>query len=439
MERRVLLAAMFFFGSWALGPRLQAQNLQEGERVPSDYLNAELPRSIRFSGEERIRFEGLSGIGFLPADNRYLLQRLRLNLEVKPANWLKFVFQAQDSRVFFTNVSPAPATQKNPMDLRIGYVQVGNEESGPVMVRAGRQDVTFGEGRLVGDPGWSNVGRTFDGVRAAFHAGKFRVDALSGISDKIYTDQFDTPTPGEHFHALYGSLTNVVPQSTIEPFFFWKLEHGVKGETVKLGNLDERTAGVHWVGKLPAGFDYGLETAWQRGYQANEPIHAWAGHFVLGHTFADKRHKPRLFFEFNRGSGDVNRKDGVHGGFDPVFIAAHDKFGLADVFAWTNLTHQRTGLKFKVTKSVGVTGSYNSYFLTDPHDGVYSGTKLLIASNGSQGTHVGESGELQGTWAMRKHTSADVTVGHIFPGEFLKKTGHDATYNFALVGLTQRF
>src|SRR5205807_37513 len=170
------------------------------------------------------------------------------------------------------------------------YVQIGNPESDPVSVRAGRQSFNFGEGRLVADPNWSNVGRSFDGLRTTFRYHKFRIDAFTGASNKIYTDGFDTPTPGEHFHGLYGSIDKLIPNATIEPYLFWKLEHNVKGEIAKAGNLDEKTAGLRWVGKLPLGFDYGWEMAMQRGRQANERLSAWAGHWVAGYTLDDKLH-----------------------------------------------------------------------------------------------------------------------------------------------------
>ncbi len=50
------------------------------------YANAELPTWMRLGGEERVRAEGLDGIGFKPADNSYVLQRLRLNLDVTPSS-----------------------------------------------------------------------------------------------------------------------------------------------------------------------------------------------------------------------------------------------------------------------------------------------------------------------------------------------------------------
>jgi hypothetical protein len=179
------------------------QNVAATDAVPCRYVNSELPNWLRLGGEERVRFEDIDGIGYQNADNSYLLQRLRLNLDATPLPWLKLSFQAQDSLVFFTNVSPAPSSQKDSLDLRVGYVQVGDSEAGPISVRAGRQGLNFGEGRLVADPNWSNVGRTFDGVPLILRYKKVRLDAFTGASDQLYTNGFATPFPGEHFDGLW--------------------------------------------------------------------------------------------------------------------------------------------------------------------------------------------------------------------------------------------
>lgn len=416
-----------------------AQSVTAPDGIATGYVDSKLPPWLKLSGEERVRMETLGGVGFLPSDNAYLLQRLRLNLDFTPLRWLRFSFQAQDSRVFFTNVSPVPASQKDPMDLRLGYVQLGNPEDGRVSLRAGRQGLNFGEGRLVADPNWSNVGRSFDAVRLTLRYRKLKLDAFTGASDKIYTNGFATPTPGEHFDGLYGSIEKLIPGATIEPYLFWKLEHNVKGELVKTGNLDEKTAGVRWVGKLPWGLDYGMEAAMQRGSQANERIAAWATHFVVGDTVWDSPHSPRLFAEFNRGSGDQNARDGVHGAFDTLFPASHDKFGAADQFCWTNLVHARSGFQYRLRPRLSLSASYNSFWLANRRDGIYSSGKVIIASTGTQGNHIGQEPDIQAQWSPIRTMLVDLALGHIFPGEFLRNAARGSGYNCLLLGVTQRF
>src|ERR1700723_521147 len=64
-------------------------------------LNRSPPSLIHLGGEFRGRPEGPTGIGFTGTDDSYYLYRLRVNLGIKPRNWLLFFGEVQDSRIFF--------------------------------------------------------------------------------------------------------------------------------------------------------------------------------------------------------------------------------------------------------------------------------------------------------------------------------------------------
>lgn len=407
--------------------------------MPTGYLNSELPKWLKLGGEERARGETLYDVDFKSGDSTYLLNRLRLDFEAAPLPWLKFVGQGQDARVFFSNVTPAPASQQDPIDFRLGYMNVGNSEVGPLSLRVGRQGLDFGEGRLVADPNWSNVGRSFDAVRLTIQHWGIIVDTFSGASDKIYAEGSATPTPGEHFDGIYISSNRIVPKAIIEPYLFWRMEHKVKGELVKTGNLDEKTVGLRLVGKLPYGLDYGMESAIQRGSVAHDSISAWATHLVAGFTLPDIRHLTRMYAEFNRGSGDQNPKDGIHGTFDTLFPSSHDKFGVSDLFCWANLEHTRAGFQFRARPNLSLGFADNFFWLANRQDGIYSSGKMIIASNGSEGTFIGQEPDAQARWNITYRTQVDFTAGHIFTGTFLHGTGRYDGFNAATLGIGQRF
>jgi hypothetical protein len=177
----------------------------------------------------------------------------------------------------------------------------------------------------------------------------------------------------------------------------------------------------------------------QRGWQAREPISASQGHWVFGYTLPDTRHKPRLYAELNRGSGDRDPHDGVHGAFDPLFPGTHDRWGAADQFCWTNLVHARSGMQYKVREGLTLGAAYDSFWLANRHDGVYSGGKVIIASNGTAGNHIGQEGDLQAQWSPVRRTAVDVAFGRVFPGEFLRGAGRESAYTCFFLGVAQRF
>jgi hypothetical protein len=78
-----------------------------------------------------------------------------------------------------------------------------------------------------------------DAARLTLRHGQLKVDLFSGVSAKIDPVNFDESTPGEHFDGAYGSLGGLVPNATIKPYMFWRLEHKYKNESGNSGNLDE--------------------------------------------------------------------------------------------------------------------------------------------------------------------------------------------------------
>jgi Alginate export len=422
---------------------LFAQYTKDTKQPPltpvSNQINSELPAWLRFGGEERARTEYIVGQGFKAVGDFYLLNRLRLNADVRPVRWLTFSFQAEDSRVFGQNAQPAPASQKNAMDLRLGYVQVGGEE-GVAMLRAGRQSMDFGEGRLVADPNWSNVGRSFDAARLTLRHGLLKVDLFTGASVKVDPLGFDLPTPAEHFHGAYGSLGGWAPNATIEPYLLWRLEHGYKSESGKFGSLDEKTIGFRWTGKLPFGFDYTSEIAGQTGSWAKDRIGAWMGHWVVGLTLPKARHRPRFFVEYNRASGDTDPNDGRHGTFDVLFPSSHDKYGLTDLFCSSNIVHFRPGFQYTAWRNLTVAAAYSDFWLGRARDGLYVGGKVAARSvNGTARTHIGREADLQAQWTVSRTTQVSAGYGRLFPGEFLRHATAGIPYNLVFCNIAQRF
>src|ERR1041385_6794331 len=132
-------------------------------KLLSDDLNRELPKWLSLSGEYRARVEGFTGGGFKPTtDDAYFLSRVRINLSVVPTTWLKFGFQGQDAHVFWQNQNPAAPPYQDAMDLRQAYVELGDLEKKTIGIRAGRQELAFGDERLIGNSNWTNAARSFD-------------------------------------------------------------------------------------------------------------------------------------------------------------------------------------------------------------------------------------------------------------------------------------
>lgn len=406
------------------------------ESTLSEKFNALLPSWLRFSGELRERFEGYRGGGFKPnATNDYDLQRIRLGVEIKPATWVHLFIQMQDARAF--GITPAGPPYQSTADIREAYLALGNPEGNGFLLKAGRQEMTFGNNRLIGDSWWTNVSRSFDAVRAGYQQGRLRIDAFAASVVMLQGGGLSHHQPGNDLYGLYGSVHDVIPHATLDVYEFWHLQPGFAIQGLKPGHLDQWTTGFRWVGALPHHFDYRTEMAFQRGTLGPDRISSWMGHWVGGYTIKNVRTSPRLFVEYDYGSGSHNVKSGYYNTFDPIYPSTHDKLGLADQFGWRNIRDLRFGQELQLSRKWVVATSFHDFWLANAHDALFPtrGSVIAQSPNGTAGTHIGEELDVQAIYTPTRQTEFGVGYGHVFTGEFLNKTtkGKDYNYPYMLV------
>ena len=139
-----------------------------------------LPEWLRVGIEHRGRLEGPVNAGFNDArDDAYWLNRFRFDVRLKPSRLLSFHVQAQDAQVFGRNSKPDAPPFEDTFDLRMAFADLGQTGKSPVLVRLGRQELAFGEQRLVGHLNWTNTARTFDAVRVTVARRTFRIDGFA--------------------------------------------------------------------------------------------------------------------------------------------------------------------------------------------------------------------------------------------------------------------
>src|SRR5437764_4390104 len=184
-SKSLLCLALFLVIATAALPE-EGPAANPADKTPGDVINDKLPKWLRFSGEYRARLEGFTGGGFKPnKSDLYGLSRLRLTMKVQPSLWLNFVLQGQDAHVFGKNQHPAVPPFQDTMDLRQAFVEIGDAEKKSVYLRAGRQELAFGDERLVGNADWLNTARSFDALRGGWRYGRFGVQAFAASVVKI--------------------------------------------------------------------------------------------------------------------------------------------------------------------------------------------------------------------------------------------------------------
>jgi hypothetical protein len=194
-----------------------SQNLTDSEKAiesPAATINHGLPSWLIFGGDYRARFEGYSGLSFKPnATDDYLLSRLKLDLTIKASPWMRFFIEGMDARALEKN--PAVPNYQNTWDIRQAYGEAGDFEGGLFGIRAGRQELAYGDERLIGPSAWTNTERNFDAVRARLHYKGYRLDIFAASIVNEVTGTWDHHQQGNNLHGAYGHIDSLGPRLII--------------------------------------------------------------------------------------------------------------------------------------------------------------------------------------------------------------------------------
>ncbi len=390
-------------------------------------------------GEFRGRFEGVSGAAYKPdSSDGYMLDRFRLDALVTPTRRVRFAVQLQDARALGKVSGGSAVPFRDTVDLRLAYGEVGGDRT---VVRAGRQELAFGEQRLLGHLNWVNDARSFDGVRVTVARKPFKFDAFAASVVTIQADAFDRSGNGNRLYGFYGSSNAALRAATVEPYVLFRQSEGLALETGGVGDIHQVTIGTRVVGKLPHAFDYGVEMARQEGSVASDSISAWAGHWTAGRTFSASKIRVRPFVEYNYASGDRDPKDGSRGTFDQLYPTGHDKLGLADQVGWRNIAHVRSGVEIKPDPRWQLSSSYHNFWLASATDALYAASGAAVArmTSGAAGRHVGQEIDGQAVYTYSSQLQLAVGYAQLLPAAFLNATTPGESYRFTYVMATYVF
>lgn len=322
---------------------------------------------ITFSGQYRLRGEYTNNNNFNDAvsdDTDVWAQRVRLTANAKATDDVSAKITLQDTRTWGANgtnglLTDADATAFNPdnrnfLDLHEAYVNVSNIFGAPVSLRAGRQELAYGDERLIGSFGWSNNGRAFDAFKLMYNNDAVNVDAFTATINEAGTAGDDT-----YFNGIYATLKQIIPNNTLDLYVL-----NLNGQNSSATN--HYTLGTRIKGAA-AGVDYTGEFAYQTGdldHDANlatatQDLKAYAFAVKAGYTIPTPM-KIRVGVEYDFATG-ADADAGENETFQNLFPTNHGHFGIADVTGanqWSNISAWSVNAAVDLNEKLRVYAAY---------------------------------------------------------------------------------
>lgn len=354
-------------------------------------------------------------------------QRARANVTVSTERLRAFV-EVQDARNWGTEVSTV-SNDRN-MDLHQAYLDLPDLAHSGVSLTVGRQELAYGDERLLGAADWLTAARSFDGavVRYGWKGGT--VDALGALVNDRRTAARGV---GDMvLSGVYGRFLRGKPGRELD-LYVLNLADGAQIAGELTGQDDSRitTTGARARYGKAAGPQASAEAAFQFGHRGPDDHEANAFALAAGYIF-NVRYKPGVRFEWDRATGDGAPTDGRSREFNNLFPTNHAVYGYADLQGWRNMNAVKGTLTVSPRQGHVISADFLRFGLLEAR-GAWkddAGEVLGQDPTGRSGREIGDELDLLYRFPVRKDLTFLLGYSAFFPGRFAESVGRTKTQSY---------
>ena len=272
---------------------------------------------LTWQGEIRPRFESREPV--LGDWLHVMSMRTRIGLRVQMEGGLGLFFQPQDVRLWGEETSERDRSA-DAIDFHQAYLEVDDLPGVGGKIRAGRQEVTIGESRLMGAPDWGQAGQTFDGARWFRPMGERRLELT-------YLQIRENAAPAHEDDEFFMAAEYIVPvrAGEIAEAYIIHDRNSEQDRTrqVSLGGIWKRETDAYAVR---------VEGTYQSGQRTGQDVEAYLVAVSGALNVLDGKGSATLWYD--RLSGDDDQEDETVRSFSNLYGSRNRFYGLADYFLY---------------------------------------------------------------------------------------------------------
>jgi hypothetical protein len=390
---------------------------------------------LSIGGEAREVWEqiGNDNWGQQPFMNGYFNERYMLFFEVHYGKHVRSFVELKSGLNSYRIGGPRPIDEKK-LDFQAAFFEVGTgDERNWIKLRAGRQELEYGSGRLIDVREGPNVRLSFDGFMVKSKLNRWTVDSFAMRPDLDKPGFFDNePNHQVNFWGAYATRS-LSKKINLDLYY---LGFDRKEATFQRGTAHEIRHSIGGrlsrpVATEQSGWDFDCEALWQFGTFGPSNIEAWTVASEAGYRFTTVRLKPRFSSKADISSGD-HPGSSMLGTFNPLFPKGN-YFGVLATTGPGPINFIDVHPRVETTLPRNVTASFDWIFQwrESLDDGVYAVPGFLIrAADGSRARFVGHRPGIEIRWQANRHLWLQADYGIFFAGDFLKETHPGRNLNY---------
>lgn len=355
------------------------------------------------------------GLGLTGRDDDFLLHRTRLYVNAEIGSRVRVYAEMLDAVSNYENLAPRPI-EENRTDLQNLFVDAVALDGyrGKLTARVGRQELLYGNQRVVSPLDWANTRRTFDGVKLLWEGQNWDVDGFWVRPLRRNTVQIDPSNSDREMYGLYSTYKGL-PCDKLDLYWLALDFHDA-------GFMYDTIGARYWGDLGP--WLYELEGAVQFGRNANGSDHS-AGAFTagVGRKFESVLWTPTLWLYYDWASGDNTPGSGYHH-YQPL---VHKYLGFMDLFGRRNIEDANVLLTMQPHEKLKLLMWYHIFHMENINDVPYNVNMSQFAEAtvvpGTAGSRdLGQELDVVATFLISPRMNLLFGYSHFFAGDFYATT-----------------
>jgi hypothetical protein len=383
---------------------------------------------ISFGGELREQYQYYDNLNFgdVPptfskASVGQLWHRAMVHSNLEIGSKIRVFLQLNSTLRFFNPNPLTPEIDENQLSLHQAFMDYSFSKNW--MIRAGRQELGYGNHRILTFREGPNTRLTFDAAIVKYHNEKRKIDFLAITPVVSKQDVFDDESFEDYIFGVYGT-ENVIPKKLLVDYYVLNFNSENRKYNFVSGKENRQTFGLRIFSQNPK-FNYELESTYQTGTFNQSDINAYAFSSDINYKI-DQKLNLIIGLGANYASGDKDKSDTKLNTYNPIF--AKSAFGLAAPIGSSNIENINPYIKINPIKKLSVYATVYFMQRNSDQDGTYSpgmtevrpNPSKLFASN-KQG--IGTQYSIETSYALNKNISFAVDGAYFQAGNYVKETG----------------
>ncbi|CAN5396807.1 alginate export family protein [soil metagenome] len=397
--------------------------------------------NISLGGEIRSQFQYYSNQNFGDVPSTFnkvssgqIWQRIMVHLNLELGNKLR-VFTQMASTSRFLNPNPLiPEIDENQLSLHQAFLDYTFNKNWKA--RIGRQEISYGNNRIITFRDGPNTRLTFDAAIFKFNSEKRKFDlflltpviSMPGVlDDKSFKDLI----VGVH------STRTIKTNRLIADFYSLSFLSNRRKYNYVAGKESRQSLGTRVYSQNPK-LNYELEITYQYGTFNELKINAYGIYLDINYKI-DTKFKFLLGLASNYNSGDRNKNDRQLNTYNLIF--SKPQYGMTAPIGSSNIVAINPYLKINPTEKINLYAGVYLMWRQSNQDGTYSPISIEVRPTpvslfNSTKKDIGVQLSTEANYMVNKNLSLGYEVAYFFAGKYVKETGNgkNITYTSFKVG-----